>query len=40
VDGFPNHLVFYRETPEGIEVLHILHAARDLTSALLGEELE
>jgi toxin ParE1/3/4 len=38
VDGFPNHLVFYRETPEGVEILRILHAARNLTSALLGEE--
>lgn len=38
VDGFPNHLVFYRETPKGIEVLRILHAARNLTAALLGEE--
>jgi toxin ParE1/3/4 len=38
VDGFPNHLVFYRETPEGIEVLRILHAARNLTTALLEAE--
>lgn len=38
VDGFPNHLVFYREIPEGIEVLRILHAARDLTAALLDED--
>ena len=32
VEGFPNHLIFYRPISEGIEVIRILHAARDLES--------
>ena len=39
VKGFPNHLIFYRPALNGIEVLHVLHGARDL-DAVLGEELE
>jgi len=30
VKGFDKHLVFYRPTRQGIEVLRILHGARDL----------
>ena len=30
VKGFENYLVFYGPVSEGIEVLHILHGARDL----------
>ena len=30
VSGFENYLVFYRVIPEGIEVLHVFHGARDL----------
>ncbi len=33
VQGFPNHLIFYRaleEEPGGIEVIRVLHAAQDL----------
>lgn len=30
VSGFENYLVFYRPAPEGIEVLHVYHGARDL----------
>ena len=30
VDGFENYLVFYGPIPEGIEVFHVLHGARDL----------
>ena len=26
---FPNYLIFYQETEDGIEVLHILHGAQD-----------
>ena len=38
VDGFPNHLIFYREIPEdgGVEVVRVVHGARDL-DALFGE---
>ena len=37
VRGFGKHLLFYRETPEGIELVRVLHAARDIGAAL-GEE--
>ena len=30
VKGFDRHLVFYRPTENGIEVLRVLHGARDL----------
>jgi toxin ParE1/3/4 len=30
VKGFDKHLVFYRPTEHGIEVLRVLHGARDL----------
>lgn len=30
VEGFPNHLVFFRPLEDGIEVIRILHGARDL----------
>lgn len=30
IRGFPNHLMFYRLTDEGIEVCRVLHAAMDL----------
>jgi toxin ParE1/3/4 len=36
VSGFENYLIFYRAIPEGIEVLHVYHGARDI-EALLGE---
>lgn len=34
VRGFPNHLVFYREKAKGIEVLRVLHGARNVDSIL------
>ena len=30
VHGFENHLIFYRPVPDGIEVIRIIHGARDL----------
>jgi plasmid stabilization system protein ParE len=36
VSGFENYIIFYRAIPEGIEVLHVYHGARDI-EALLGE---
>jgi toxin ParE1/3/4 len=30
VPGFPAHLIFYRPIPEGIEVIRVLHGAREL----------
>jgi toxin ParE1/3/4 len=29
VDGFPNHLLFYREVAGGIQIVRVLHGARD-----------
>lgn len=34
VEGFPNQIVFYRVIRDGIEVVRVLHAARDLPRAL------
>ncbi len=34
VHGFEKHLVFYRPTKEGIEVVRVLHGARDLGTIL------
>lgn len=30
VRGFPNHIIFYLKVHGGIEVLRVLHGARDL----------
>lgn len=32
VAGFENWRIYYRETPDGVEVVRVLHAARDLDS--------
>lgn len=34
VRGFEKHLIFYRPTADGIEVLRVLHSPRDLGAAL------
>ena len=33
---FKNYLIFYRPVPEGIEVLRVLHGARDIDTLLKG----
>lgn len=30
IDGFENFTVFYLPLPDGVEILHVLHGARDL----------
>jgi toxin ParE1/3/4 len=30
VDNFPNYLIFYRPFPNGVEIVRVLHGARDL----------
>ena len=30
VKGFPNHLIFFRPTSSGIEVIRVCHAAKDV----------
>jgi toxin ParE1/3/4 len=37
VVGFRNHLIFYRPIDGGIEVVHLLHAARDIDHVLEDE---
>ncbi len=36
--GFESLLVFYREIPEGIEVIRVLHGARELQALLDNDE--
>ena len=36
VSGFSNYVIFYRGVPEGIQVIHVYHGARDI-DALFGE---
>ena len=37
VGGFEKYLIFYRQTDDGIEVIRILHSARDI-AAIMREE--
>lgn len=37
VKGFANHLAFYLERTHGIEIVRVLHGARDLDAALRDE---
>ena len=37
IEGFDNYIVFYRPMPEGIQVLHVYHGARNI-EALFNEE--
>lgn len=30
IGGFRNYLIFYRPIEDGVEILHVLHGARDL----------
>ena len=34
VKGFPNHLVVFRPRSDGIEVIHVCHAAQDLNAIM------
>ncbi len=36
IKGFEKYLIFYRSSPEGVEIIRIVHGARDLP-ALFGE---
>jgi len=37
VSGFNNYLIFYRSIPDGIQVLHVYHGARDIEALLDGK---
>ena len=36
IPGFESHLIFYRPIHDGIEVIRVLHASRDIESILEG----
>lgn len=38
IHGFKNWLVFYRPTPDGIDVIRVLHGARDLNAIFMDHE--
>jgi toxin ParE1/3/4 len=40
VTKFPNHLLFYRPLDDGIELVRVLHGARDIAMLLVLEEEE
>ena len=40
VEGFPNHLIFYRPIDGGIEVVPVLHKSRDIDSVLESERVD
>ena len=37
IEGFRNHLIFYRPVTDGVEIVRVLHGARDL-DALFSED--
>jgi toxin ParE1/3/4 len=37
VEGFPNHLIFYLVDGDMVEIIRVLHGARDLPPTLSGE---
>lgn len=37
VSGFRNHLVFYRPIDDGVEIINVLHGARDIGPALAAD---
>jgi toxin ParE1/3/4 len=38
VAGFPKHLVFYRPLEDGLNLVRVLHGARDIASLLESDE--
>jgi toxin ParE1/3/4 len=34
IEGFEKHLIFYRVTDDGIEIIRVIHAARDIDHVL------
>ena len=37
IQGLEKHLIFYRTVPDGIEIVRVLHGARDLDRLLEAE---
>jgi toxin ParE1/3/4 len=40
IEGFENHLVFYRPIDGGIEIVRVLHGARDIDRLLESESMD
>lgn len=38
IKGFENHLIFYRPIPGGVDVIRVLHGARDIEALFSGNE--
>jgi toxin ParE1/3/4 len=38
IEGFENHLIFYRATVDGVTIIRVLHGARDIESLLEAEQ--
>jgi plasmid stabilization system protein ParE len=38
IPRYPNYVIFYRPLSDGVEILHILHGARDLGPLLKADE--
>lgn len=34
IPDFPNHLIFYRPVDDGVEIVRVLHASRDIPATL------
>jgi toxin ParE1/3/4 len=34
IEGFESHLIFYRPSADGIDIIRVLHGARDIDSVL------
>ena len=40
IEGFANHLIIYRPIDGGIEIIRVLHAARDIDAVLEAERMQ
>lgn len=40
VPGFRNHLIFYRPTKTGVEIVRVIHGAQDVERVMLREDQE
>lgn len=38
IRGFEKHIIFYREIPKGLEIIRVLHSARDIEAVFKTEE--
>jgi toxin ParE1/3/4 len=36
--GYGNYLIFYREGPDGVQILHVLHGARDYAWIVIADD--